>query len=135
VCSWTDENIPIELKPGKGGSSYLKPCSWENEADMKFQLERSGGFTGIPLRAVIDSESLSQDERQALELLVDSADFFTLPEKIQSSGQAADQFSYKLTVEKAGKSHTIQVSEAEIPEKLKPLLQRVTALARSTRKG
>jgi hypothetical protein len=102
---------------------------------MKFYLERSGGFTGIPLRAVIDSETLSQDEKGALEQLVDSAEFFTLPAKIQTPGPGADQFSYRLTVEHAGKSHTIEVSEAGIPEKLKPLLQRVTALARSSRKG
>jgi hypothetical protein len=101
---------------------------------MKFHLERSGGFTGIPLQADIDSETMNQEDRLALELLVDSANFFTLPEKFQPSGSGADRFTYKLTIEKAGKSHTIEVGEAEIPEKLQPLIQHVTALARSNRK-
>jgi hypothetical protein len=100
---------------------------------MKIHLERTGGFAGIPLRAVIDSTLLDSETNQNLQSLIEAADFFDLPERLPSSGTEVDRFFFKLTVEEFERSHTIEVSETGIPEKLRPLIAQVTLLARSMR--
>jgi hypothetical protein len=102
---------------------------------MKIKLERSGGFTGIPLRANIDSDSLAAEESKALQEMVKSSGFFDLPAKIPPSAAGADRFNYKITIETEGQSHTVEFSEANTPAELAPLVQKVTLLARSARKG
>lgn len=100
---------------------------------MHIQFERSGGFTGIPLATSLDSETLSPEEVDALQKELDQARFFDLPAKIQTPGTGADRFEYRITVEKEGRSHTIEVGEGSIPETLQPLVQHLTTLARSAR--
>ena len=100
---------------------------------MQIHFERSGGFSGIRMSTTLDSESLSLEEIQDFQELVKSSKFFDLPEKITSPKPGADRFQYKLTVEDEGRRHTVEMSEAAIPETLQPLLQRLNALARSAR--
>ena len=102
---------------------------------MKIQLERSGGFTGIPLRSSIDTDQLDPDESKTLTELVESARFFDLPAKIPPSKIGADRFNYKLTIETAGRSNTVEFNEANTPPQLSPLVKQVTSLGRSAPKG
>ncbi len=101
---------------------------------MRICVLRTGGFTGIPMRAEVDTHSLDPEDRESLEELVNSANFFDLPEQIQSHGRGADRFNYKITLNKDEQSHTIELSEANMPEDLQALVQQVTLLARSARK-
>ncbi len=100
---------------------------------MKIHLERTGGFTGIPLRTFIDSDILDPEENEVLQAMVESTQFFDLPEKILASGNVADRFHYKLTIEKMEQRHTVEVCEAEAPEELQDLIQWIILLARSMR--
>jgi hypothetical protein len=102
---------------------------------MIIQMVRSGGFTGIPLRAVIDTEQLEVDEGRKLRNLVEAAGFFSLPASIPSPGGGADRFHYQLTVEDAGHSHTVEIGEGSASEPLQDLIRQVTLLARRARKG
>lgn len=97
---------------------------------MIIRMERSGGFAGMTLRAEIDSEQLDEHESQALYELVNSADFFKLPGRIEVPNVGADRFVYVLSVEHSGRSHTVEVNEGGVPEQLQPLINRVTLLAR-----
>jgi hypothetical protein len=45
----------------------------------------------------------------------------------------ADQFNYRVTIEDAGKKHTVEVSETSTSPVLQALLQQLTLLARATR--
>jgi len=100
---------------------------------MIIQLERSGGFAGIPIHTQIDTEELELADREKLEKLVDESGFFELPAKVQSSGQGADRFQYTLTIRKGGQSHTVTAGEDEFPQPLQNLIQQVTTLARRSR--
>ena len=102
---------------------------------MKIQLERSGGFTGIPLRSSIDTDQLDPDESKTLTELVESARFFDLTAKITPSKIGADRFNYKLTIETAGRSHTVEFNEANTPDSLSALIKQVTLLGRAGHKG
>jgi hypothetical protein len=102
---------------------------------MIIRMERSGGFTGIPLRAVVDSEQLEAGESRALRNQVEAAGFFNLPALQVSKSKGADRFHYQLTVEDAGHSHTIEIDEEAAPEPLQALIRQVAFLARRARKG
>ena len=101
---------------------------------MKIQLKRTGGFTGIPLNVSVDADQYDEKERAALSALVEAAQFFSLPEKIQSASPGADRFLYRITVETPEKDHTVEVGESVMPDSLQPLIMHVISLGRAARK-
>jgi len=96
---------------------------------MRIDFMRSGGFTGIPLRKTLDTDTLPAEEGQELERLVDAAEFFSLPETPGSGG--ADKRQYKITVEQNGRTHTVEADERAVPAALKPLVTKLETAARS----
>ncbi len=90
---------------------------------MLVQFERRGGFTGIRKDTKLDTGSLPSEKAQELLELINKADFFNLPEKFPLPKRGADYFQYRLTIEKEGKKHTVEVSDPEAPATLRPLLQ------------
>lgn len=98
---------------------------------MKIEFVRSGGFAAIRLTASIDSEKLPPGEASKLEAMVESAGFFDLPAEIRPAAPAPDRFEYRITVSTAGRTHTVFISEAAIPARVAPLIDYLTAVARS----
>ncbi len=47
----------------------------------------------------------------------------------------ADLFHYKLAVEDEGRRHTVKTGDVAVPEALRPLIQRLTAMTCSTRRS
>ncbi len=99
---------------------------------MKISYRRTGGFTGMILSYDIDVDALPPEEAQELETLVSEADFFTLPGEIRSETPGADQFQYTLTIETDQVQHTVACGDAEMPENLWPLVNKIRILSRST---
>ncbi len=99
---------------------------------MRIHFERSGGFGGLQLSVVIEADTLPDEELRELKRLISEADFFNLPAEMRDT-TAADQFVYKLTVEDAGRSHTVQADETAAPETLQHLLDWLTRAARRGR--
>ncbi|MCY7276739.1 MAG: hypothetical protein LH702_24150 [Phormidesmis sp. CAN_BIN44] len=100
---------------------------------MKVTFERSGGFAGMLMTATVDTEILPISEAEHLCQLIQATDFFHLPSKIVSASSQPDRFQYKITAEDKTCHHTVLVSEAIIPDGLKPLLDWLTEIARSHR--
>ncbi len=98
---------------------------------MKIFLKRTGGFTGIPFSVTVDTDLLEEEEKDAIVALVESAQFFSLPGKIPSSGPEADRFQYRITIERSGESHTVEAGESSIPSPLQPLIAHLMARGRS----
>jgi hypothetical protein len=88
---------------------------------MHVKIQRSGGFTGIPLTKSIDAENLSASEIDHLEQMIEAAHFFELPARIPSEPQP-DRFEYQITVEQDGKKHSVTAAEPALPAELKPLV-------------
>ena len=88
---------------------------------MQITVERTGGFTGIPLAKTVDSATLPQQEAIRLHQMMAAADFFKLPSTIPSIPQP-DRFQYQITAEQEGKLHSVTVGEAAVPANLKTLL-------------
>lgn len=93
---------------------------------MLIHFERTGGFAGLRTAVNLNTDTLPQDESHKLQEMVDTAGFFNLPEKFPIPKRGADYFVYRLTVEKDGRKHTVEVSEPAAPAELRPLLQYLT---------
>jgi len=96
---------------------------------MQITVERSGGFTGMPLTLSIDTAHLAPEQATHLRHLVEAADFFHLPATVSVPAQP-DRFEYEVTVREGDRKHTVTVGEAAMPERLKPLLAWVIEAAR-----
>ncbi len=97
---------------------------------MLIHLVRSGGFAGIRTEVTLDTESLPADEAKKIKEMLDSANFFNLPAKFASPKRGADYFQYKITVKIGEMEHTIELSETQIPEDVRPLLQSLMKYAK-----
>lgn len=88
---------------------------------MQVSLERTGGFTGIPMRITVNTETLSPEQVTQLHQLIEASDFFHLPHEILGAAQP-DRFHYRVTVEENGRRHEVLVDEPVMPRHLKPLV-------------
>jgi hypothetical protein len=97
---------------------------------IRIELERSGGFAGISLRASIDTGALPPDEAREIARLVDRIDFADLARRPPRPARAADRFQYDLTVQQGTARHRLSIPEGAVPAELKPLLDRLVARAK-----
>jgi hypothetical protein len=96
---------------------------------MRIEFSRSGGITGIRLSLTVDTATMPSEEARELEDCVDRSGFFELPEVLHSGG--ADRLQYRLSIERDGISHFIQMDDGTIPEALSPLIKRLEAASRA----
>jgi len=101
---------------------------------MHIEFVRSGGFAGMRLAASIDSQNLAAVQASTLDKLITDSGFFDLPEQIKPPSPGPDRFEYQVDISSAGQTHSVNVSEAVIPDRLRPLLDFLTTLAMSSRK-
>ncbi len=92
---------------------------------MKIELERKGGFTGIPRKFSFDLDHLKAADREHLQAAVDDAGFFELPKMIPCPTANADQFHYVITIRAGERVHVVQASEPDIPEALQNLIKEI----------
>ncbi|HEY4933111.1 MAG TPA: protealysin inhibitor emfourin [Terriglobales bacterium] len=90
-------------------------------------IERTGGVAGIALRRSISSGSLNPDEQLTVNTLLERSNFFELASSDQPG--PPDRFVYTITVETATQSHTVKVSEADLANGLRVLVELVMRAA------
>jgi hypothetical protein len=86
-------------------------------------FERSGGFTGIPVKVILSDQLLSKDELMEIHRLIDSSDFVRLKEEDVTDNPKPDQFLYKITVETPFYRHSLVIYEQQITPDLRPLIR------------
>jgi hypothetical protein len=99
----------------------------------RVHFERSGGFAGLNLSASVDTGGLDEDEASQLEQEIEQANFFHLPARLQAAEPGADRFEYNITVERGLHKHSVNVSEASLPDTLRPLVSHLEQLLRTRR--
>src|ERR1043165_9460283 len=97
---------------------------------MRASLERTGGFAGVSMSSMVDTDKLPPEDAQRLKQLVESANFFQLPETIAPQKSQPDRFQYRLTVEDDNRSHTVTIAESDLPPNVRPLAAFLTQVAR-----
>jgi hypothetical protein len=100
---------------------------------MKFErikFERTGGFAGIHLTAEIESDDLSEDQRNEVSELLDEADFEDLPEQLAGRMPIPDEFVYAITVEYKQEEYKVLAGESALPADMRPLLEILERIAK-----
>jgi hypothetical protein len=101
------------------------------EETLRIEFERSGGFTGIPVRVNLQGGTLDRDELREIRRLIDRAGFFTLAwQEHENFRQGPDQFFYRISVTLADQVRSVSIFEQQVPEALRPLIRFLVVKAR-----
>ncbi len=96
----------------------------------RVKFERSGGFAPIRFFADFELADLPDDQAHQLRELFDDLDFDELPERLLGKEPVPDGFTYSITVESDKRSHTVTTGDTSAPEKMQPLFDLLTRIAR-----
>ena len=100
---------------------------------MRVELVQSGGFAGLRIARVVDSNTLSTSDERLLSGAFDRAKFFALPPK-RVSGMP-DVIQYRLSAELAGRKHEIAFDAQTADPELTDLVERIVRLAEKAGKS
>jgi Emfourin len=95
----------------------------------KINFKRSGGITGREVNTDIDLNELPAADSQDLMQLISETNFFNIPQNLIDQ-VTPDEYEYTVTVEAGNSHHTVHTSDTTAPESLRPLLQKLSLLAR-----
>ena len=96
---------------------------------IKINYRRSGGVLGQEIERDIDLNQLPDTEAQELMQLITETNFFKIPQNLIEQA-APDEYEYTVTVEAGNTNHTVHASDATAPESLRPLLEKLSRLAK-----
>lgn len=91
--------------------------------------ERTGGFMGRKISLSLDLDSLPSDQAETLRGLLEICDFFSLPAS-SPTPPVPDEFTYFITVSTETIEHTIETSDTNMDESVRPLVEELARLAR-----
>lgn len=100
----------------------------------KINFKRTGGFAGREIDTDIDLNELPDTESQELKDLLFQTNFFQIPQNLINRA-IPDEYEYTVTVEAGNTHHTIQTSDSTAPESLRPLLDKLSTIARESNSG
>lgn len=104
---------------------------------MQIDFASSGGFANIQLAYQGDTETLSRDQAQELEQLVESSGVFELQQDDFNTSAAigrADVISYRLTLSEGPRHTTLWMNDLTAPASVRPLLAYLRKLAMEQKK-
>src|SRR6266498_4103573 len=100
-----------------------------NVVMAKITFKRSGGFIGRGMRFELNLNNLPISAVRNITRLVEEAQFFDLPENLIKNFKP-DEYQYTITVDAGITNHTVHTSDSSAPESLRPLLEKLSRLAR-----
>ncbi len=100
----------------------------------KINFKRTGGVTGRVIDTDIDLNELPDNESQELMQLIAQTNFFKIPQNLIGH-VTPDEYEYIVTVDAGNTHHTIQTSDTNAPESLRPLLDKLSTLSRANDSG
>ena len=97
----------------------------------QINFKRTGGITGREIETSIDLNELPAGEMQQIMQMITETNFFSIPQNlIQTS--IPDEHEYTITVDAGNTHHSIQTTDSTAPESLRPLLEKLSQLAKAT---
>ena len=94
-------------------------------------FRRTGGKPAGELSMDLDLGTISASAAQRLEGLLAESSFFDIP-LVRDLQAESDEFEYTVTVISGNEFHTVHATDTSMPRSLKPLIEELTALARTT---
>jgi len=92
---------------------------------------RTGGNSLDDISLDLDLGSLSASAAQRLERLLAESNFFDIP-LVHDLRAAPDEYEYTVTVVAGNDLHTVHATDTSMPRSLRPLIEQLTDLARTT---
>lgn len=104
---------------------------------MRIHFAKSGGFTGIHVETIVDTNELPPEKAMhLLQELDESGLLEQTPETLEQAPHAGpDVITYELTIEVGSYTHTYCLTEETAPDSLMPLFRQLTLLARQSPPG
>jgi hypothetical protein len=90
---------------------------------LKVTLVQSGGFAGLRVGKIADTDALPAGDAEQLKDFVEAAGFFDLAERIGFPPKHADRFQYRIAVEDGSRQKSVLVSEEALTDQLKALVR------------
>ncbi len=90
---------------------------------MKVTLVQSGGFAGLRVGKIADTDALSAADAEELTQLVEAAGLFELAERIGFPPRHADRFQYRIGVDDGDRQKSVLVAEEALTDPLKALVR------------
>ena len=105
-----------------------RPSSPRCNPSLRIELTRSGGFAGLTSQlGELDTSELPEEEAREIEAMVERANVPKLLAAGPVKGKGADRFQYDLAIEDESGRHELTVSEDQMPDELRQLVDRVKA--------
>lgn len=89
---------------------------------MKVSIVRGGGIAGLVTTTSADTEALASEHAQRLRDMVARCGLRDLPGNPPAGPAGPDRFSYRLTLEDEGGTHTVGLREEDLTEDLDALI-------------
>ena len=96
---------------------------------MIIKVERSGGFTGIPISNEIDAKDLPSTLVTKLNKIMENTKSSSLPLREKPRG-AADHFTYKISVKDGANERVVECNQYNLQDDLKSLIKYVEGYSR-----
>jgi hypothetical protein len=93
--------------------------------------KRTGGAMGHELAADFNLDEMPGDMSQRLHNLITETRFFATPVTHEAMSRP-DEFEYTVTIEAGNSIHTVHTTDTSMPESLRPLIDGLTALAKTS---
>jgi hypothetical protein len=94
---------------------------------MKVTIVRGGGVAGLVTTTSADTDALAPEHARQLREVVGRAGLLGLPEH-PAAASGPDRFTYRLTVEDGGRTHTVRLREEDLTGDLSALIDWVRAV-------
>jgi len=86
---------------------------------MQISVVRSGGFAGLRR---VTTKQVDRTQAEQVNLWLEQASFWQLPQQVLSAATQPDRFQYQLTVDTQQQHHTVLFSETTLSPSLRNLL-------------
>lgn len=103
-----------------GGGTYARI--------VRVFVVRGGGFSGLVRTSSVATNQLSPGDRQKLAALVGQSGLFDAPAARSAEEPEPDRFTYTVSVEDQGRTHTAGFSERSMPEGVRNLISWVSTV-------
>jgi hypothetical protein len=96
---------------------------------MIIKVERSGGFTGIPMSNAVDAKDLPSALVTKIKKMMSNSGPPSLPLKSTPKG-AADHFTYKILIQDGINQRIIECNEYNIQNDIKSLIRHIERISK-----
>ena len=88
---------------------------------MKVTIVRGGGLAGIVTETEVDSDQLTPEDADTLEVQVKDAGLSSVSDD-ETPPSHADEVSYRVTVDDGGESQSVTLREGSMPDAVRSLI-------------